>query len=79
MDKDKIRLIIKDLDQISNKYGTDNFYLAMYILLRYGTFTFEDTITNSKLEKIFEVIRKQGTLYDAELNHKIDKILNADD
>ena len=76
MDRDRIYEIIKELDNLSIKFSDNEVIIACYISIRYGTSNFENYIDNSDLDKIFKEISKCHTLFDDELNYKIDRILN---
>lgn len=76
IDKERIHEIIKELDNLSSKYSDDEVIIASYISIRYGTFNFENYIDSTDLEKISKEINKCSTIFDEELNYKIDKILN---
>lgn len=79
MDRVKIKKIIDEIDNISQKNYDDDFNLAMYIYVRYGLHQFNNYICDDELVEINEVLKKQYTLFDEELNHTIDAILNNDD
>jgi hypothetical protein len=79
MNKKRIGEILKELDNISIRYSDDELVIAIYILIRYGIARFESDINNKKLDKILGEIIKRQTLFDDELNYKIDKILDEYD
>lgn len=76
MDRERIFEIIKELDKLSEKYSDNEVIIASYISIRYGTSNFENYIDSSDLDKVFKEISKCRTLFDEELNYKIDRILN---
>ena len=78
MDRERIQAIMKELDDLSFKYSDNEVIIATYISIRYGTSNFENYIDVSDLDKIFKEISKCKTLFDEELNYKIDRILNEE-
>lgn len=76
MDRERIFEIIKELDKLSEKYSDNEVIIASYISIRYGTSNFENYFDSSDLDKVFKEISKCRTLFDEELNYKIDRILN---
>ena len=76
MDRERIFEIIKELDKLSEKYSDNEIIIASYISIRYGTSNFENYIDSSDLDKVFKEISKCRTLFDEELNYKIDRISN---
>lgn len=76
MDRERIFEIIKELDKLSEKYSDNEVIIASYISIRYGTSNFENYIDSSDLDKVFKEISNCRTLFDEELNYKIDRILN---
>ncbi len=78
MEKKKIQNIIRKLNDISTKYTDNEMIIAIYIWIRYGTTTFNNYIDETELNKIFEEIKNNITIFDEQLNYRIDKILNVD-
>lgn len=78
MDRSKIKELIEELNRLKDKCTNYEFYVAIYILLRYGTFTFDKYINNTELEKIYKEIQNRRTLFDEKLNYKMDQILNEE-
>lgn len=78
MEKKKIQNIIRELNDISTKYTNNEIIIAIYIWIRYGTTTFNNYIDETELNKIFEEIKNNITIFDEQLNYRIDKILNVD-
>ena len=79
MDNQRIIKIVEVLDELSNKFSTDEVLIASYIAIRYGTYTCKYYIDDTDLDKINKEISKCGSLFDETLNYRIDKILNNND
>lgn len=69
---------MNELEKLLNKYDTKEFIAATYILIRYGLILYENYIDSIDVECILKEIKKCDTIFDEELNYKIDKILNSD-
>lgn len=78
IDKDKFNILMNELEKLLNKYDTKEFITATYILIRYGLIVYENYIDSIDVECILKEIKKCDTIFDEELNYKIDKILNSD-
>lgn len=76
MEIERIVKIIEGLDELSDKFSDNEVIIACYLSTRYGTHTCKYYIDNTDLEKIHKEISKSGTLFDEDLNYRIDKILN---
>ena len=76
MDIERIIKIIEELDDLSNKFSDNEVIIACYLSIRYGTHTCKYYIDNTDLDKIHKEISKCRTLFDENLNYRIDKILN---
>lgn len=76
MNKEKLIELIKTIEQTSKKFTDDEFNIAMYLYIRYGNFTLKNYIDSSDLEKINKELKQRHTLFDEELNYKVDRILN---
>lgn len=76
MDIERIIKIIEELDDLSNKFSDNEVIIACYLSIRYGTHTCKYYIDNTDLDKIHKEISKRRTLFDKNLNYRIDKILN---
>ncbi len=76
MDREIIKEIMNQLENLSNKYNDDNIRLAFYILHRYGIFEFNNYITSEELTKINEELKKKDTMFDEDFNYQVDMILN---
>lgn len=76
---DKIVKIVDELNDLSDKFSDEELRVASYLLIRYGTSTCKYYIDDSDLEKIYKEIKKRTTIFDEELNYKVDKILNNSD
>lgn len=76
MDRERIYEIMKELDKLSEKYSDNEVIIASYISIRYRTSNFENYIDSSGLDKVFKEISKCRTLFDNDLNYRIDRILN---
>lgn len=59
-------------------YGKENFITAMFIYIKYGLRTFNKEIDSKKLKQIDKELQNQNTLFDRDLAHRIDKILNEE-
>lgn len=78
MSKERTNKIIMQLNNLSNEFNNIDIIVASYIFIRYGINTFNNEINDKKINKIYEEINKRRTLFDAELNYKIDKVLNEE-
>lgn len=76
MDIEGIVKILEELDELSIRFSDNEVIIACYLSIRYGTRTCKYYIDNTDLDKIFKTISRHNTLFDGDLNHKIDKILN---
>lgn len=76
INEDNFNKLMNELEQLSNKYDTKEFITATYILIRYGLKQYENYIDSTDIECILNEIKKHNTIFNEELNYKIDKILN---
>lgn len=76
MDREIIYEIMKELDKLSEKYSDNEVIISSYISIRYGTSNFENYFDSSELDKVFKEISKCRTIFDNDLNYRIDRILN---
>ena len=79
MEIDRVIKIVNELNELSDKFSDDELRVASYLLIRYGTSTCRYYIDDSDLEQICKEIKKRATIFDEELNYKVDKILNNSD
>ena len=79
MYRERIYEIMKELDKLSEEFSDNEVIIASYISIRYGTSNFENYFDSSDLDKVFKEISKCRTLFDNDLNYRIDKILNSID
>lgn len=79
MERTKIQALITKFDDLSKNYSNEELYVAMYIYCRYGIRTFKYYIDETDIEAINKLITGKSTLFDEDLNYKIDKIINADE
>ncbi len=77
MVKEKIKEIIIKLDKVSKECKDMDFYVAMFLYVRYGISTFEKYIDNLDIKKINAKIKTRTTLFAEELSYEVDKIINA--
>ena len=78
MNRKAVKGLITLFENFDEVFETDNLYVATYIYFRYGLTTFNKEINNSKLQRIDDEIQKNGTMFDKDLNYRIDKILNSE-
>ena len=76
--KERTDKIIMQLNNFSKEFNNIDVIVASYIFIRYGINTFTNEINDKKVNKIYEEIKERRTLFDEELNYKIDKILNEE-
>ena len=76
MEIDRVIKIVDELNELSDKFSDDELRIVIYLLIRYGTTTCKYYIDDSDLEKICKEIKDRETIFDEELNYKVDKILN---
>ena len=79
MEIDRVIKIVDELNELSNKFSDDELRIVTYLLIRYGTTTCKYYIDDSDLEEISKEIKNRETIFDEELNYKVDKILNDSD
>ena len=76
---DRVIKIVDELNDLSDKFSDDELRIATYLLIRYGTTTCKYYIDDSDLEEIYKEIKNRETIFDENLNYKVDKILNNSD
>lgn len=79
MEIDRVIKIVDELNDLSNKFSDNELRVASYLLIRYGTATCRYYIDDSDLEQICKEIKERATIFDEELNYRVDKILNNND
>lgn len=79
MDEERVRKLIKTVDDMSEKYTNEEFIIAVYLLIRFGKSTIDNYIDGSDFEEIKKEIKSHKSIFDEELNYNIDKILNAEE
>lgn len=79
MDRKRIENIINKLKNISDTASDDEFNVAVYILVRYGKFEFDNYICDDELEEINKVLKRRSTLFDEDINDEIRLILNDEE
>ena len=76
MNRNNIKKIIEDLQDITEKYTDDEFNVAVYIFARYGKYEFDNYICDDELEQINQVLKRHSTLFDEDINDYVELILN---
>lgn len=76
MDRIKIKKIINELDNISEKNFDDDFNLAVYLYIRYGLYEFNNYICDDELEEINKILKRNDTLFNEDINDEVRLILN---
>ena len=79
MEIDRVVKIVDELNDLSDKFSDNELRVASYLLIRYGTTTCKYYIDDSDLEEIYKEIKNRETIFDENLNYKVDKILNNSD
>lgn len=80
MEIDEIVEVVLDLDNVSDKCKNDQaFLIAVYLYVRYGVHKCKYYIDGADLEKISKEIKSKESLFDEELNNRIDEILSAEE
>lgn len=76
MVRKRVKILIKLLENFETVFKNDELITAIYIYYRYGLKTFNKEISEKKLNKIYDEIKKKETIFREDMNYKIDKILN---
>ena len=76
MERKRIEIIIKKLDDIWQTSYDDEFDVALYIYVRYGLFGFNNYICDNELEEIKKILKRHSTIFDDEINDEVSMILN---
>lgn len=81
MDEKRIEVekIMDELDELTKKYGTETFTIAVYIYMRFGKFDFKYYIDNTDLEEMAKEIVKADTIFNSDLNDTTMEIYVEDD
>lgn len=79
MDRKRIEKIIEKFEDITELYNNDEFNLAMYILIRYGKFEFNNYICDDELQEINKILKRHSTIFDEDINDEVRMILNDDE
>lgn len=76
MVRKRVKILIKLLENFETVFKNDELITAIYIYYRYSLKTFNKEISEKKLNKIYDEIKKKETIFREDMNHEIDKILN---
>lgn len=76
MVRKRVKILIKLLENFETVFKNDELITAIYIYYRYSLKTFNKEISEKKLNKIYDEIKKKETIFREDMNYKIDKILN---
>lgn len=72
----RVKSLIKLLENFETVFKRDELITAICIYYRYGLKTFNKEISERKLNKIYDEIKKKETIFREDMNYEIDKILN---
>ena len=72
----RVQSLIKLFENFETVFNNDELITAIYIYYRYGLKTFNKEISEKKLNKIYDEIKKKETIFREDMNYEIDKILN---
>lgn len=76
MERKRIEKIINKLDDICQTSYDDEFYVALYIYVRYGLFEFNNYICNNEINEINKILKRHSTIFNDEVNDEVSLILN---